>query len=92
MKDTTLLDVITFIKKCRPDELSEIKDATKSRQLILNTTLKNTLMVGQEVSIKGTTLFEKGIIKKVNKTRAIVKVVMDGKDFEYNVPFSMINP
>ena len=48
--------------------------------------LKYDLFPGDKVSINSKSLTEDGIIKKVNRTRAVV--LIDGK--QWNVPFALI--
>tara|TARA_R110000765_G_scaffold388362_2_gene480616 strand:- start:526 stop:813 length:288 start_codon:yes stop_codon:yes gene_type:complete len=82
--------IMDFILSCNRDDLNSIAECVKDRKKIMNSKLKYLLRVGQTVTISGTGKFEEGVIEKVNKARAIVKVQIDGKSFTYNVPFSMI--
>lgn len=53
---------------------------------IIESKVKSSLYVDQEVYVIQRSKKESGVIKKINKTRAIV--IMDNRD--WNVPFSMI--
>jgi len=55
---------------------------------IIESKIKNSLYVDQEVYIVSKNKKENGVIKKVNKTRAVVAI--ENKIHEYNVPFGMI--
>ena len=55
---------------------------------IIESKIKSSLYVDQEVYVVSKNKKEDGIIKKVNKTRAVVDIL--GKPHQYNVPFSMI--
>jgi len=68
-----------------------IKDLHKVKASISNiieSKIKSSLYVDQEVYIVQKSKKESGVIKKINKTRAIVSI--ENKIHEYNVPFSMI--
>ena len=68
-----------------------IKDLHKVKASISNiieSKIKSSLYVDQEVYIVTKNKKESGVIKKINKTRAIVAI--ENKIHEYNVPFSMI--
>ena len=53
---------------------------------IIESKVRSSLYVDQEVYVIQRSKKESGVIKKINKTRAIV--IMDNRD--WNVPFSMI--
>ena len=55
---------------------------------IIESKIKTSLYVDQEVYVVTKNKKEEGVIKKVNKTRAVVDIL--GKPHQYNVPFSMI--
>ena len=55
---------------------------------IIESKIKSSLYVDQEVYVIQKNKKESGVIKKVNKTRAVVDIL--GKPHQYNVPFSMI--
>tara|TARA_R100000781_G_scaffold114850_1_gene87224 strand:+ start:3567 stop:3845 length:279 start_codon:yes stop_codon:yes gene_type:complete len=92
MSEITKEDVIDYILTCDHNELNDIKDCVRDRSKTLSSKLKYSLQVGQHVKITGTGKFEEGIVEKVNKTRAVVKVDINGTNYSYNVPFSMIKP
>ena len=66
-------------------DLHRIKASTSD---IIESKIKTSLYVDQEVYIVTKNKRENGVIKKVNKTRAVVSI--ENKIHEYNVPFSMI--
>ena len=55
---------------------------------IIESKIKSSLYVDQEVYVVSKNKKEDGVIKKVNKTRAVVDIL--GKPHQYNVPFGMI--
>ena len=59
----------------------------QSRRKAISLKLKYELRVGQEVIVDDGTTKKDGVVKKVNRTRAVV----DLSGISYNVPFSMIN-
>ena len=68
-----------------------VKDLHKVKASISNiieSKIKSSLLIDQEVYVVSKNKKEDGVIKKVNKTRAVVDIV--GKPHQYNVPFSMI--
>jgi len=68
-----------------------VKDLHKVKASISNiieSKIKSSLYVDQEVYIVSKSKKENGVIKKVNKTRAVVAI--ENKIHEYNVPFGMI--
>ena len=66
-------------------DLHKIKNSISN---IIESKIKTSLYVDQEVYIVTQNKRENGVIKKVNKTRAVVSI--ENKIHEYNVPFSMI--
>ena len=66
-------------------DLHKIKNSISN---IIESKIKTSLYVDQEVYIVTKNKRENGVIKKVNKTRAVVSI--ENKIHEYNVPFSMI--
>jgi len=92
MKDVILQDVLDYILKCKDnDKLVQMNDAIKDRFKTTASYLKYTLRVGDEVRITGSGRIDRGIVTKVNRTRAIVKVYLEDKKWaRYNVPFTMI--
>tara|TARA_B100000609_G_C17064462_1_gene355835 strand:- start:221 stop:484 length:264 start_codon:yes stop_codon:yes gene_type:complete len=55
---------------------------------IIESKIKTSLYVDQEVYIVTKNKRENGVIKKVNKTRAVVSI--ENKLHDYNVPFALI--
>ena len=92
MRDIILQDVLDYILKCKDnDRLVKINDAVKDKFKTNSSYLKHTLRIGDEVRITGSGRIEKGIVTKVNRTRAVVKVYLEDKNWaRYNVPFTMI--
>ena len=87
MKDVILQDVLDFILTCKDnDKLVEINELLRDRLKTNSSRLKHELKAGDVVKVKGNNKQEKGIIVKVNRTRAIVNV----GDMKWNVPFTMI--
>ena len=64
-------------------DLHRVKDSISE---IIKSKIKSSLYVDQEVYVVSKSKKESGVIKKVNKTRAIVTI--DNRS--WNVPFSMI--
>ena len=73
------------------NELSDIREAIKDRKETLASKLKYKLAPGMMVNVNGAKKFTEGRIKKVNKTRAVLMVDINGISHGYNVPFSMIS-
>ena len=93
MKDIILQDVLDYILKCNDnDKLVEINELLRDRLKTNASKLKYTLQSGDKVRIKGSGRIESGIITKVNRTRAVVKVWDESRkgNIKYNVPFTMI--
>ena len=67
------------------DKLHKLKGSIGD---IIESKIKSSLYVDQEVYIVSKNKKENGVIKKVNKTRAVVAI--ENKIHEYNVPFGMI--
>ena len=65
------------------DQLHKLKHSIFD---IIDSKIKSSLYVDQEVYVVQKNKKESGVIKKVNKTRAIV--IIDNRD--WNVPFGMI--
>ena len=55
---------------------------------IIESKIKSSLYVDQEVYIVQKSKKESGVIKKINKTRAVVSI--ENKLHDYNVPFALI--
>ena len=67
------------------NQLHKLKDSISD---IIESKIKSSLYVDQEVYVVQKNKKESGVIKKVNKTRAVVAI--ENKIHEYNVPFAMI--
>ena len=67
-------------------ELRLIRSAINDRIQEVGSRIKYDLNPGDKVSINSKRLVEDGVIKKVNRTRAVV--LIDGK--QWNVPFALI--
>ena len=68
------------------DELRLIRSAINDRIQEVASLIKYDLLPGDKVSINSKRINEDGVIKKVNRTRAVV--LIDGK--QWNVPFALI--
>ena len=73
------------------DEIQDIKEVLKDRMQTLSSKLKYQISPGMTVKVNGSNKFTEGEVKKVNKTRAVLKVNVDGKAVQYSVPFTMIS-
>ena len=92
MKNIILQDILDYILKCKDnDKLVEMNDAIKDRFRTTASYLKYALKPGDKVRITGSGRIDRGVITKVNRTRAVVKVYLEDKNWaRYNVPFTMI--
>lgn len=71
-------------------ELTELQQFASELKIMKN---KSGLSVGQRVYVVQKTKKTPGTVRKINKTRAIVDMVVSpitGETASYNVPFSMI--
>ena len=68
------------------DELRLFRAAINDRIKEVASAIKYDLFPGDKVAIDSKRITEEGIIKKVNRTRAVV--LIDGK--QWNVPFALI--
>jgi len=68
------------------DDLNIIRDILSNQRKYLGQKNAYNLIKGDEVKIIGSGKIEKGIIEKINRTRAVVMVGNVG----WNVPFEMI--
>ena len=68
------------------DDLNIIKEIVSNQRKYLGQKNAFNLIKGDEVKIVGSGKIEKGIIEKINRTRAVVMVGNVG----WNVPFEMI--
>ena len=73
------------------DELSDVKSALNDRRDTLSSKIKYQLSPGMTVKVNGTSKFTEGEVKKVNKTRAVLEVNINGNVERYNVPFTMLS-
>ena len=71
-------------------ELNQVSQFIKQRRKALGSRLKYSLNVGETVNVNGTNGTERGIVDKINRTRAIVSISNGHKTQKWNVPFSMI--
>ena len=69
------------------EDLNEVMESIKTRRRDLARKVVSELTPGDNVLISGKGKVERGTIRKINRTRAVVDI--DGKG-GYNVPFSMI--
>ena len=91
MKDVILRDVLDYILKCKDsDKLIEINELLKDRLKTISSSLKYQLKPGDKVRITGTGKFEHGVITKVNRTKAVLDVMINHKLYTCTVPFTMI--
>ena len=67
------------------NQLHKLKDSISD---IIESKIKSSLYVDQEVYVVQKNKKESGVIKKVNKTRAVVSI--ENKLHDYNVPFALI--
>tara|TARA_R100001591_G_scaffold79309_1_gene86577 strand:- start:271 stop:528 length:258 start_codon:yes stop_codon:yes gene_type:complete len=80
---TTFATILDQLWALPVSNLQKIKNSLDD---IIESKVKSSLYIDQEVYVVQKNKKESGVIKKVNKTRAIV--IMDNRD--WNVPFSMI--
>jgi len=83
---TEIESKINLIEDIR--ELRQIQQFVKDRKRAIGNRLKYQLQIGDKVKINGSSRLEKGVVTKINRTRAIVKI--DNQQWTYNVPFTMI--
>ena len=87
MRQDTESDLYKYINTLDSiDDLNLVKVMVKNRRDVLSVETKLGLIVGEEVTISGSSKIEKGTITKINRTRAVIDV--DGTS--WTVPFSMI--
>jgi len=82
---TTFATILDQLWALPVSNLQKIKGSIND---IIESKIKSSLYVDQEVYIVSKNKKENGVIKKVNKTRAVVSI--ENKLHDYNVPFSMI--
>ena len=68
------------------DDLRTISNQIKQVRKWLAAEIGNNLMVGDNVRIKGSGKVERGVVTKINRTRAVIEI----NNQLWNVPFSMI--
>ena len=91
MKDIILQDVLDYILKCKDNnKLVEINEVIKDRFKTTSSYLKYNLKIGDKVRITGSGRITKGVIHKVNRTRAVVISYWNDKKTKFNVPFTML--
>ena len=69
------------------EELNHVKATLKIRRQDLGRELISSLSVGEAILIDSNGRIERGTIKKINRTRAVVDIEHKGM---YNVPFTML--
>ena len=69
------------------EELDKVRDSIKMRRDDLSRQVISELSIGDSVLIDSKGRVERGVLRKINRTRAVVDVENKGG---YNVPFSMI--
>ena len=71
------------------EQIDEVKRSIKLREDDLTRELISSLSSGDDVLIKSKNKTERGVIIKINRTRALVDIESKGRPY-YTVPFSMI--
>ncbi len=69
------------------DDLKKVQESIKMRRKDLSRETISELSVGDNVLIDNKGRVERGVLKKINRTRAVIDIENQGS---YNVPFSMI--
>ena len=69
------------------DDIETVRDSIKMRRNDLSRQVISQLSIGDSVLIDSKGRVERGTIRKINRTRAVVDIENKGG---YNVPFSMI--
>ena len=69
------------------DDLDKVRDSIKMRRNDLSRQVISQLSIGDSVLIDSKGRVERGTIRKINRSRAVVDIENKGG---YNVPFSMI--
>ena len=69
------------------EDLNKVSESIKMRRRDLSRQVMSELSVGASVLIDNKGRVERGTIRKINRTRAVVDIENKGG---YNVPFSMI--
>ena len=81
---TEIEQKINLIEDIR--ELRQIQIFVKERKRTLGNRLKYQLQIGDEVKISGSGRLDNGVVTKINRTRAVVKI----ENQQWTVPFTMI--
>tara|TARA_Y100001973_G_C5201732_1_gene338280 strand:+ start:2622 stop:2906 length:285 start_codon:yes stop_codon:yes gene_type:complete len=89
MDKSTIIDWI--FSQNNVDSLRPISEAIKDRKETLTSKLKYELEPGMLVNVNGAKQFNQGVVVKVNRTRAVLDVNIQGSNYKYTVPFSMIS-
>ena len=82
-KEEIGLEILSLIDKT---DIRYLRNICDDQIRTISNMLKHDLNPGDKVSINSKRMTEDGIIKKVNRTRAVV--LIDGK--QWNVPFALI--
>ena len=93
MRQDTKTDLFSLIDTLDSiDDLDLVREMIKDRNRKLVRDTKSKLVIGEEVTISGSSKIESGKIVKINRTRAVVDCYDKNQDcmIHYNVPFSMI--
>ena len=67
-------------------ELQQITGFVKDRKRAIGNRLKYQLQIGDKVKINGSGRLDNGVVTKINRTRAVVKI----DNQQWTVPFTMI--
>ena len=82
---TTFATILDQLWALPVSNLQKIKNSLDD---IIESKVKSSLYIDQEVYVVQKNKKESGVIKKVNKTRAVVSI--ENKLHDYNVPFALI--
>ena len=81
---TEIENKINLIEDIR--ELRQIQQFVKDRKRAIGNRLKYQLQIGDKVKINGSGRLDNGVVTKINRTRAVVKI----DNQQWTVPFTMI--
>ena len=70
------------------EELGKVAESLKMRRNDLSREIMSELNVGDNVLIDNKGRVERGVLRKINRTRAVIKI--ENRVVPYDVPFSMI--
>ena len=93
MRKDTRNDLLVLINTIdNLDDLNKIKSMVNDRSASLARQTKYDLIIGEKVTISGSSKIETGKIIKINRTRAVVDCYDKVREcmIHYTVPFSMI--